>query len=98
MADELFMDVTKLQAVSGKFGELGNQLTQTSNALKAAVLVLRASAFVGLVGTAVYADYVDNLQGQIEKFANKCKEVSGDLKKSIDAYQKGDLAGSERFY
>lgn len=97
MAEEIFMDIPKLQGISKQFGKMGNDLNQISQTLKTAVALIKASAFVGLIGNAVYAEYVDNLQKQIEKFANQCEEMGADLKKSADAYQKGDAAGATRF-
>lgn len=98
MADEIFMDVPAVKKMADKFGDMEDKLKQTSKTLQAAIQMLRASAFVGLVGNAAALSYLEQLKPQIDKYAEKCGEMTDDLKKSAEAYERGDAQGAARFH
>ena len=98
MADEIFMDVPAVKEIANKFGGVGDQLKTTSNAIQAAILMLKASAFVGLVGSQAVVAYLENLKPQIDNYAAACSEMRTDLTASAEAYERGDAAGATRFH
>jgi hypothetical protein len=98
MADEIFMDIQAVKDISGQFENMNDSLTQTSNAMQAAITLLKASAFVGLIGNQAVASYLEQLKPQIDGYAAKCAEMAGDLLKSAEAYERGDAQGAAKFH
>jgi hypothetical protein len=62
------------------------------------IMTLKTTAFIGLVGGAAVAQFLEMIKPHIENLAEKCEEISGDLDKSVDAYERGDALGATRFY
>lgn len=100
MTDEnvVYMDIPKLKAVAERFGTMSETLKQTSNALQAAITVLKASAFVGLFGNAALANYLEQLKPQIDRFAERCSEMVKDVEAAIAAVENQDAVGSTKFH
>jgi uncharacterized protein YukE len=98
MADEIFMDVLRVKGMATQFNEMNDRLKQTSQVMQAAITLLKASAFIGMVGNQALASYLEQLKPQIDNYATKCGELSGDLSKSAEAYEHGDAAGATRFH
>jgi uncharacterized protein YukE len=98
MTDEIFMDVPAVKKMAGKFGDMEDKLRQTSKTLQAAIQMLRATAFIGLIGNAAALKYLEQLKPQIDNYAMKCHEMSADLEASAAAYERGDAQGAARFH
>jgi len=98
MADEIFMDVKAVKDMAKKFTDMEGKLKETSKGLQAAISMLKASAFIGLIGNTAYAAYLEKLKPQIDKYAQKCSEMSHDLVLSAEAYERGDQQGAARFH
>lgn len=98
MADEIFMDVLRVKGMATQFNEMNDRLEQTSQTIQAAITLLKASAFIGMIGNQALASYLEQLKPQIDNYAKKCGEISKDLTKSAEAYERGDAAGATRFH
>ncbi|MEW5987097.1 MAG: type VII secretion target [Chloroflexota bacterium] len=99
MADNgIFMDLEAVRGMAKNFGVVGNVLKGVSMALEAAMLVLKTTAFIGLVGGFAVERYIASIKPQIDRLAEMCEELNGDLDKSAAAYENGDQVGSTRFY
>jgi len=61
-------------------------------------MILKATAFIGLVGGYAVIQFIEMIKPHIEEMAEKCKELMDDLSKSVDAYERGDQLGATRFY
>ena len=96
--NEVFMDVPKVMEMGRKFENIGQTVKDVSNALQAIITVLKATAFVGLFGNFFFAQYLESLKPRIDKLAEQCIEIGGDLGASANAYQRGDAQGSTRFF
>lgn len=97
MAEEVFMDIPQVQKVAESFGNFGEILQGVAKALEAAIMVLKMTAFVGLVGGFAVERYLSMVKPRVENMAKKMMELQGDLKGAINHYQTGDESGSRRF-
>lgn len=98
MADEVYMNIPAVRGIARQFSDFSNTLTNVSRAIAAIADALRASAFLGMVGNAALASYVDSFRPGIDRMANKCDELSRDLDASVTAYENGDEQGSTLFF
>jgi hypothetical protein len=96
--NEVFMDIPAVRGMAKKFGDISEVLTNVNKALEALSTTLKAVAFIGFVGTAVAAQYIDTIKPYIKQMADKCAELNKDLSTSVDAYERGDTTGATRFY
>ncbi|MDO9027827.1 MAG: hypothetical protein Q7U68_03085 [Candidatus Roizmanbacteria bacterium] len=97
MAEEVFMDIPQVQKMAGAFGNFGDVLKGISKVLETTIMVLRTTAFVGLVGGIAVERYLSVIKPRVEKTAQKMLELQGDLQGAISNYQTGDDSGSRRF-
>jgi hypothetical protein len=66
--------------------------------LEGLIKILEVTAFIGLVGGLALKHFLEIIKPQIERLAEKCEELMGDLNASVDAYERGDALGATRFY
>ncbi len=97
MAEEVFMDIPQVQKMSEAFGNFGDILQGVNKVLEMTIMVLRTTAFVGLVGGIAVERYLSVIKPRVEKMAQKMLELQGDLQGAINNYQTGDESGSRRF-
>lgn len=95
---EVFMDVPSIRGMASSFGTIGDVLRNVAKVLEALSNVLKATAFIGLVGGYAVAQFIDMIKPHIEDMAEKCTELNKDLSASVDAYERGDQQGATRFY
>ncbi|NNJ09790.1 WXG100 family type VII secretion target [Chloroflexales bacterium ZM16-3] len=96
--DGVYMDVPVVRDFSKKFSQISETLTQVVKVLTALSNVLKATAFIGAVGGAAVAYFIDTVKPYIENVAEKCGEISQDLTASVDAFERGDELGAARFH
>lgn len=94
----VYMDTDAVRGMAKSFGTIGDVLQAVNKAMQTLSNVLKATAFVGLVGGYAVAQYIDSIRPQIEDIAEKCEELNKDLDASADAYERGDELGSTRFH
>ncbi len=99
MAEEVFMQIPVLRGWVKQFGTFSSLLTNVSKALDWCIMTLRTTAFIGMVGGAAAAQYIDMINRQyVKPLAQNCAAMSRELGKSIDAYERGDAQGATLFY
>lgn len=98
MADEIYMDIPVISGYADDFESINLELKTLKGAVQAAILALEASAFTGNFASKVQTDYLEGILSKIDTFATACEEMSGDLKASADAYEKGDELGATKFH
>lgn len=96
--NEVYMEVPAVRGMAKKFGDIGQVLSNVNKVLEALSTTLKAVAFIGFVGTAVVAQYIDTIKPYIKQMADKCVELGKDLTASVDAYERGDATGATRFH
>jgi uncharacterized protein YoxC len=97
MADEVYMDIPVVQRIADSFGSFSDTLKGVSKTMEAAMNVLKATAFVGLVGGTALDRYLSIIKPNVDKLAEKMNELQGDVNGAIRAYRDGDYTGSRRF-
>jgi hypothetical protein len=96
--EEVYMDVPAVRNMAQQFGNIGDTLRTVGRVLEGLANLLNATAFIGLVGGRVIAQFIDMLRPHIERMAEKCAELNTDLSASVDAFERGDQLGATRFY
>lgn len=94
----VYMDTDAVRGMAKSFGTIGDVLQAVNKAMEALSTILKATAFVGMVGGLAVANYIDNIRPQIEDVAEKCEELNKDLDASVQSYEQGDELGSTRFH
>lgn len=97
MADEVYMDIPRVEQMSKTFETFGSILEGVAKALLAISIAMKAAAWVSFGATAAAAAYADRIRPNVDKAAQKMHELSGDITGAIKAYRDGDLSGSKRF-
>lgn len=97
MADEVYMDIPRVEQMSKTFEKFGTILEGVAKALLAISIALKAAAWISFGATAAAAAYADRIRPNVEKVAKKMHELSVDITGAIKAYRDGDLSGSRRF-
>lgn len=95
---EVYMDVPAVRNISKGIKTVSEVLTGVNKVLEVLSTTLKATAFIGLVGGAVVAQFIDMIRPQIEQMAKKTEEISKDVSDSVEAFARGDQQGSTRFY
>ena len=97
MADEIFMDVPQMRDLAKQFVDMNGQLDGVVKAMEAQIAVLKAAAFTGMVGAEAYRQWLETMKPRVQRFSARCFNMSVDLKKITDAYEKGDTQGAAAF-
>jgi len=82
----VFMYPDRVRAMAKGLELVGNTLKTISAILYTQMMILKATAFIGLVGGLAVERYLANIQPQIEQHAKRCLELSADVNRSVDAY------------
>ncbi len=93
----VYMDVDAVQGMAERFQQISDVMKAVSKALEIAIMTLRVTAFVGLVGGAAVERYLSRIKPQVDKLAEKTGELHMDLIGAIVSYRDGDTSGSKRF-
>jgi hypothetical protein len=96
--DEVYMDIPVVRNMAKAFGAISDVLNTVCKVLEALIMTLKTTAFIGLVGGAAVANFLEMIKPHIEELAEKCAELNKDLDASVDAYERGDALGATRFY
>lgn len=96
--DEVYMDIPAVRGVAKTLHTVSETLKAVLKALDMLVNVLKATAFIGLVGGAAVIQFIEATKPMIEKVAETCEELSSDVNFSVDAFERGDQQGATRFY
>ncbi|HEX8597829.1 MAG TPA: hypothetical protein VF952_04860 [Chloroflexia bacterium] len=96
--NRVYMDVPAVRDLAKRFHAISEVLTAVGKTLDVLSTVLKTTAFMGLVGGAAVARFIDGIRPDIVRMAEKCAELDHDLKLSVDAFERGDDQGATRFY
>jgi hypothetical protein len=91
------MDFDTVQNMADGFRTAAETLQAVSTALEVAIAILKATAFLGLVGNAALAMYLEGIKPNVDRLAATCDELNLDLIGAIASLRDGDLSGSQRF-
>ncbi len=96
--NEVYMNVPAVRQMAKNFQTISEVLTTVNKVLEAMLMILKTTAFVGLVGGAAVAGYIEMIKPYVEQWIQQTQELSRDLNASVDAYERGDAQGATRFY
>ncbi|KPL91867.1 type VII secretion target [Herpetosiphon geysericola] len=96
-AAKIEMNVGPVQQIAKTINTVGQVLKTVAKVLEVLSTTLKATAFIGLVGGAAVANYIDQFRPQIEKMAEKCIEITQDVNTAIKNFQNQDFTASGRF-
>lgn len=96
--DEVYMDVPAVREMAKNLGTIGETLTNVVKVLDMLLTTLKTVAFIGMVGGAAVALFIEMIKPYIERLAEKFTELGGDVSASADAFERGDTVGATRFY
>lgn len=91
------MDLNRVRNFSGMFGQIGEVLQTVTKVLEGLCMTLKTTAFIGMVGGAVVARFLEMIKPHIENIAEKCGELSQDLDNSAQAVEDCDTDIANRF-
>ena len=94
---EVSMDYDAVQQMADGFHDAAETLQAVSKALEVAIAILKATAFLGLVGNAALAQYLEGIKPNVDRLAQTCDELNMDLIGAITSLRDGDTSGSQRF-
>ncbi len=94
----VYMDTDAVRGMAKNFENICEVLRTVSKVLEALSLLLKTTAFVGLVGGAIARMYIDTFKPRVDDLADNCEELGKDLNASVLAYERGDALGATRFY
>jgi uncharacterized membrane protein len=94
---EVSMDYDAVQKMSDGFSTSSDVLKAVSQALEVAIGILKATAFLGLVGNLALASYLEGIKPNVDRLSATCEELSLDLIGAIVSLRDGDYSGSQRF-
>jgi uncharacterized protein YukE len=94
---EVSMDYDAVQGMSDGFSTAADTLRAVGQALEVAIAILKATAFLGLVGNMALASYLEGIKPNVDRLGNTCEELSMDLIGAIVSLRDGDYSGSQRF-
>jgi hypothetical protein len=98
MADEVYMDIPAVQNVAKKLGVVSDVLAAVNQVLEGLSMILKTTAFIGMVGGYAIAKFIDSIKPYIKQVSDKCAELEQDVNASVAAYERGDAMGATRFY
>lgn len=96
--DEVYMEVPAVRQMAKNFGTIGEVLATVNKVLEAMLMILKTTAFIGLVGGTAIAAYIEMIKPYIQDLSEKCTELNSDLDASVTAFERGDALGATRFY
>jgi methyl-accepting chemotaxis protein len=92
------MDIPAVQDIAKTFNQVSEVLKGVVTALDVLINVLNTTAFMGAVGGAAVAHFMEIMKRQIDDVADRTEEVSNDVNAAVEAYQRGDAQGSTKFH
>lgn len=96
MAD-FTMDYDAVEDMASGFSTANDVLEAISTALQAAIAILKATAFLGMIGNAALAFYLEGIKPNVDRLAATTEELSQDLRNAVAIVRDGDTTVSSRF-
>jgi hypothetical protein len=95
---EVYMNIPEVQGIASTFNQVSETLKGVSTALGVLIDILKATAFVGMVGGLAEAHFLEIMKRQIDQMAQKTEEISKDVSAAVEAYERGDAQGATKFH
>ena len=83
MPDVVQMDYEEVEQSAKGFENAGETLEMVNKVLDALLVLIRATAFIGLVGGAAMEAWIKRVQPEIVKASKMCFELTADLRQAV---------------
>lgn len=93
MAGTTKMEKDAVRRMAGNFDAAGDVLRGVDMALEAAIQLLNTTAFVGMVGGAAVAQYLNAIQPRVKNLSTTCTEMSQKLNDAVSFREQAEEAG-----
>lgn len=87
MQQEVYMAPDRVRMISRAFTGFSTILKAVNTTLEAQMMILKASAFCGLVGAAAVERHIAAIQPEVERLAAKCQELGEDVENSVKKWE-----------
>src|SRR3990170_3822870 len=94
---ETAMDYETVETIAKTFDGMGDIFRTAAKALEAAIIILKATAFISLGATEALAAYLSNIKPHVEKLGNQPEELNRDLLNAIKEHREADQAAAGKF-
>ena len=91
--NDVYMVPDRVRAMADRFSQFAALLKVVVGVLEAQMMILKTTAFVGLVGSVAVERYLAALKPQIEQIAQKCEEISQDMQVAVRAWEDAQQSG-----
>ncbi len=91
------MNYDEVMKIAKIFDGLGDVFRTAAKALEAAIIILKATAFISFGSTAALAVYLENIKPHVEKLGAHAEELNGDLQNAIKEHREADQAAAGKF-
>jgi hypothetical protein len=91
------IDYEAVERSAKGFESVGETLAAVNTALEAAMMVLRTTAFMGLVGGTAVERYLANIQPKVAQLSRKCQETAEKLRQAIAIRRQTDDGATNPF-
>jgi len=91
------MDYEAIEKVAKTYDNTAKTLTAIGKALKIAIEILRATAFLSAGTALALANYLENILKKVNKLIKLCNEFAGDLRRAVQDHKNGDSKGKSYF-
>jgi len=96
--NEVYMNIPEVQGIAKTFANVSETLRGISTALQTLIMILKSTAFIGMVGGLAEAHFLEIMKRQIDQMADKTEEMSKDVTAAVEAYERGDAQGATKFH
>lgn len=86
-AQEVFMYPDQVRNISRGLKTVSTVLKGVSAMLEIQMMILKTTAFIGLVGGMAVERYLASLKPEIDRLADKCEELSEDVETSVKKWE-----------
>ncbi|MCA9885824.1 MAG: hypothetical protein KC615_01755 [Anaerolineae bacterium] len=91
--NDVHMEPARVRAMAERFSGFSTTLKVVAGILEAQMMILKTTAFIGLVGSAAVERYLAALKPQIEEMSRKCEEISQDMQIAVRAWEEAQQSG-----
>lgn len=93
MATQRHMEPAKVRAMGQGFNNFAAILKVVSSVLEVQMMILRTTAFIGLVGGLAVERYLSIIKPKIDELAKKCAELGEDAIQSAADWERANKIG-----
>lgn len=86
-ANEVYMDPAEVRKIARGLELVSTVLKGVSTALEIQMMILKTTAFVGLVGGLAVERFLASYKPKIDRLAQKTAELADDVEKSVQKWE-----------